>query len=224
MSKLGHMPVNQWVYNHILDLILSRSLPPGSRLDEQTLAADMGVSRTPLREVIGRLVEKGLVEYRPYQGNFVRTFTAAEVSGIYEVRRALEELAVRSAVASMTPERLDQIRAILHDITQAMERGDVDAVNEIDGRFHATIASCSGNATLIGYLDDLAHRVKLIRSIANQNPEVVAVTAGQRPQILAALEAGDAAAAARLLGEHIEFVRQAVITEMTAAPEASAAG
>jgi DNA-binding GntR family transcriptional regulator len=217
------MPVNQQVYFHILNLILSGTLAPGSRLDEQSLATTMGVSRTPLREAIGRLVEKGLVEYRPYQGNFVRIFTAEEVSGIYQVRRSLEELAIRSATARMTPERLEEIRAILHDLSLAMERGDVDAVGEADRRFHATIARFSGNATLIAFLDDLDHQVQVIRSLANRNPEVVRRTALQRPQILAALEAGDADAAARLLGEHIEFVRQTVVAEREADASLAAA-
>jgi DNA-binding GntR family transcriptional regulator len=223
VGSLGHRPVNQQVYFHILNLVLSGTLAPGSRLDEQSLAATMGVSRTPLREAIGRLVEKGLVEYRPYQGNFVRTFTAEEVSGIYQVRRSLEELAIRSATARMTPERLAEIRGILHDLARAMERGDVDAVGEADRRFHATIARFSGNATLIAFLADLDHQVQIIRSLANRNPEVVQRTALQRPQILAALEAGDADAAARLLGEHIEFVRQTVVAEQEADASLAAA-
>jgi DNA-binding GntR family transcriptional regulator len=204
------------VYQHILTMITSRQLSPGGRLDEQSLAQALGVSRTPIREAIGRLAEKGLVEYRPYQGNFVRTFSTQEVSDIYKVRSALEELAIRQTTAAMTPERLEEIRQILDDISEAMERGDVAAVNEADNRFHSTIVRFSGNATLIAYLDDLGQRVQLIRSIANENPEVVTRTALQRPQILAALESGDADLAARLLTEHIEFVRQAVVAEKEA--------
>jgi DNA-binding GntR family transcriptional regulator len=216
--SLGHIPVNQQVYLHILNMMLSRRLVPGSRLDEQTLAAEMGVSRTPLREAIGRLVEKGLVEYRPYQGNFVRVFTAEEIRGLYQVRRSLEELAIRTAIAKMTPELLRTIHVILDDLTAAMERGDIAGVNQADRLFHTTIAHGSANPTLIAILDDLDHQVQIIRSMANQNPEVVHQTALQRPQILAALETGDADTAARLLGEHIEYVAQSVLAEYAASP------
>jgi DNA-binding GntR family transcriptional regulator len=211
--SLGHIPVNQQVYLHILNMMLSRHLVPGSRLDEQALATEMGVSRTPLREAIGRLVEKGLVEYRPYQGSFVRVFTADEIRGIYQVRRSLEELAIRSAISNMTPQLLQEIRDILDDLELAMNRGDIAAVNRTDRLFHMTIARGSGNPTLIAFLDDLDHQVQIIRSIANQNPEVVQQTALQRPQILAALEERDADTAARLIGEHIDYVCQSVLAE-----------
>ena len=213
MSKLGHLPVNQLVYQHILSMITSRQLTPGVRVDEQSLAHQLGVSRTPIREAIGRLAEKGLVEYRPYQGNFVRTFTTQEVSDIYEVRSSLEALAIRQTTKNLTPERLKEIRKILDEISKAMDHGDIAAINDADSRFHAAIARFSENDTLISYLDDLSQRVQLIRSIANENPDVLARTALQRPQILAALESRNADKAAQLLSEHIEFVRQAVIAE-----------
>jgi DNA-binding GntR family transcriptional regulator len=221
MSEIGHMPVNQRVYHHMLNMIVSGLIVPGARLDEQMLATEMGVSRTPLREAISRLVEKGLVEYRPYQGNFVRVLSSREVSEIYQVRRALEELAIRLAAEKMTPERLAEARAILDDLGNAMERGDIDGVNEADDRFHLTIARFSENETLIAALDDLENKVAIIRSVANQNPDVLARTAIQRPQILAALESGDANLAAQLLGQHIEYVRQAVVAETEAKAEAA---
>lgn len=216
VRKLGHLPVNQQVYLHLLDLIMTKGLAPGARLDEQSLAKEMGVSRTPLREAIGRLVEKGLVEHRPYQGNFVRTFTTNEVNDIYQVRRALEELAIRLTTANLTDEKLAEIREILNDIDDAMKRSDVDAINEADARFHTTIAEFSGNQALISSLHDLDNQVQIIRSMANQNPDVVIGTAIQRSQVLSALESRNADLAAQLLGEHIDFVRQSVIAGMSA--------
>lgn len=217
VKKLGHQPVNQQVYAQILELINARVLAPGSRLDEQSLAAEMGVSRTPLREAIGRLAEKGVVEYRPYQGNFIRTFTTREVRDIYDVRRALEELAIRLTAARMTDEKLATIRAILDDIEAAMARGDVETVNAADRRFHDAITQFSENETLMAAIEDLSHQVQIIRMMANQNPDVVSRTAMQRADILAALEARDADEAANLIGRHIGFVGASVIEALEAA-------
>lgn len=217
VKRLGHLPVNQQVYQQILDLISARVLEPGSRLDEQSLAAEMGVSRTPLREAIGRLAEKGVVEYRPYQGNFVRTFSTKEVNDIYDVRRALEELAIRLTAHRMTDEKLGVIRSILDEIESAMARGDVETVNAADASFHDAIARFSENETLVSAIEDLSHQVQIIRMMANQNPEVVSRTAMQRSEILAALESGDADESARLIGRHIDFVRQSVIEALEAA-------
>lgn len=211
VKRIGHQPVNQQVYQQILELISARVLAPGARLDEQSLAAEMGVSRTPLREAIGRLAEKGVVEYRPYQGNFIRTFTTKEVNDIYHVRRALEELAIRLTAERLTEERLGVIRGILDEIEAAMARGDVETVNAADRRFHDVIAEFSENDALIGAISDLSHQVQIIRMMANQNPEVVSRTAIQRSEILAALEARNGDDAARLIGRHIDFVRASVI-------------
>lgn len=220
VKRIGHQPVNQQVYLQILDLINARVLAPGTRLDEQSLAAEMGVSRTPLREAIGRLAEKGVVEYRPYQGNFVRVFSTKEVNDIYDVRRALEELAIRLTASRMTREKLDVIRSILDEIESAMARGDVETVSAADARFHDAIARFSENETLISSLEDLSRQVQIIRAMANQNPEVVSRTAIQRSEVLEALESGDADESARLIGQHIDFVRASVIEALGAAEEA----
>jgi len=180
------------------------------------LALELGVSRTPLREAISRLVTEGLVLYRPYQGNFVRSFTTKEVGDLYTVRRALEETAIRLATPRLTQEQIDTLRGILDRIDRALLDGDLDEYGEADRLFHETIARYSDNAILIESLGRLDVQVRIIRTLANRNPKVVAQTALQRPQVLAALEARDAERAAALMAEHIESVRRAVVADVAA--------
>jgi len=219
-GRLMHLPLNEQVSKEVRHRIVSGRATPGSRLDEQGLAVELGVSRTPLREAIGRLVKEGLVEYRPYQGAFVRTFNAKEVHDLYTVRRSLEETAIRLATARLTTARLAILREILDEINGALERGDVAEYGEADRRFHETIAGYSDNATLIECLDRLDLQVRIVRTLANRNPEVVARTALQRPLVLAALEARDADRAVALMGEHIESVAQAVVADVEAGERA----
>lgn len=223
-GRLVHLPLNARVLQEVRERIVSGQVLPGSRLDEQALATELGVSRTPLREAIGRLVKEGLVEYRPYQGAFVRSFTAKEVSDLYAVRRSLEETAIRLATPRLTAERLTTVRRILDMLNDALERGDLAEYGEADRRFHETIAGYSDNATLIECLERLDLQVRIIRTLANRNPEVVARTALQRPQVLAALEAHDADRAAALMGAHIESVRRAVVADVEAGERAAASG
>ncbi len=208
MESTRHQTLTWRVYHDIVRLISSGRLVAGSRLDEQQIADELGVSRTPLREAITRLVQDGLIENRPYRGNFVRKFTAQEVSDLYEVRKAMESLAVRLAIPQLTEDAIAELRAILAEVTTALQAADLEAYGLADQQFHATIARLSGNDTLIAMLDQLRGQIQLIRTMANQNPDVVEMTAAERPEILDAMALGDTDRAAHLMEEHIELVRR----------------
>jgi DNA-binding GntR family transcriptional regulator len=185
----------------------------GARLDERELADAMGISRTPLREAIGKLAKEGLVEHLPYQGNFVRTFTAKQVSDLYEVRRTLEVLAIGRAVERLSDEDLASLRGILNEVRDALAGGDLAAFGEADRRFHKLIADLADNETLSQALDRLDAQVRLIRRVANRDPGLVRRTTAEREELLAALTARDASRAARLMEAHIDGVRLAVVAQ-----------
>ncbi|GAC1356895.1 MAG: GntR family transcriptional regulator [Ktedonobacteraceae bacterium] len=216
IEKLEHQPLNRRTYYRLRELIESGVFPPGSQLDERTLAEKLAVSRTPLREAIATLVEEGLVERRPYRGNFVRLFTAKQVDDLYEVRKALEVLATRLAVPRLSEEGLIHIRQLLDEAQQALEQHDLPGYSLADQRFHDAIVQATDNEALIEALGRLKRQVQLIRLSANRDPHVAERTALERPRILAALEARDAEVAARLMGEHIDGVRRSVIDRLSA--------
>lgn len=210
-DKLEHYTLNQRIYYKVRELIESGAIPAGAQLDERTLAQDLAVSRTPLREAIATLVEEGLVERRPYRGNFVRTFTARQVNDLYQVRQALEGLAIRLAVPRITAADLEQIHAILISCQDALECDDMAAYSAADQQFHDVITRLSDNEILIESLARLKRQIQLVRLSANRDPQVVRRTALERPHILAALEARNAELATRLLEEHIDGVRHSVV-------------
>lgn len=214
MSKLKRPTLNQRVYSRLRTLLLNGHLPPGAQLDERILAEEMGVSRTPLREAIGHLAKEGIVEYRPFRGNFVRTFTAKQVKDLYQVRKALESLAMRLAIPKLSQEHIAEISLILDQVHAALAQGDIDGYTEADRRFHAAILHITGNETLIDALQRLDAQIQVVRTLANRDPEVVERTAKERPLILAALTARDADAAAHLMEAHIDGVAKAVVAQI----------
>ena len=212
MAKLTRDTLNQRVYARLRDMIMNGELGIGKQIEERVLAEEMGVSRTPLREAIGQLSTDGIIEYRPYRGNFVRSFTAKQVNDLYMVRKALESLAIRLAIPKLSQEHIEQIRGILDDVEMALERDDLDAFSEADHRFHNAIITITGNETLQESLDRLSAQIQIVRNIANRDPEVVRRTNIERPRILAALESRDADTAAALMEAHIDGVRQSVVS------------
>jgi DNA-binding GntR family transcriptional regulator len=219
MAKLNRDTLNQRVYSQLREMILSGTLEGGTQIEERQLAEEMGVSRTPLREAIGQLSNEGIIEYRPYRGNYVRTFTAKQVNDLYQVRMALESLAMRLAIPKLSQEHIHKIRLILDDVQRALHNEDMDGYNEADRRFHKAILDISGNETLKEALGRLSAQIQMVRVIANQDHDVVESTARERPQILAALEARDADEAARLMEQHIDGVRRAVVSQLEAMAE-----
>jgi len=205
--------VTSRAYELLVRLIGEGQIGLGDRLDERALASEMGISRTPLREAIGMLATEGVVEYRPYQGNFARVFTAKQVDDLYEVRKTLESLAIRLAAARMSDESLERVRAIVGDIDQAIAARDIAALGAHDRRFHETIAELSDNRTLIEALDRIGLQVQLIRSAANRDPQVIERTELERHDILAALERRDGERAAALMEQHIEGVKHAAVRQ-----------
>jgi DNA-binding GntR family transcriptional regulator len=217
VTGIERITLNERVYQRLRGSLAGGEIMPNSRLDEEALGRELGVSRTPIREAIGKLTKEGFVEYRPYQGNFVRSFSAAQVDGLYTVRQALESLAVRLAVPRLGDADLQRLIDILGEAEAALERGDLRTYGAADRQFHRAIAEYSGNETLIESLDRLSVQVRIISTVANHDPGVVARTAGERPRIVAALAARDAERAAALMEEHINGVRQAVVSELAQA-------
>lgn len=208
MQSAQHRTLTWRVYQDIVQMVSSGRLPAGSRIDEQLIAEELGVSRTPVREAIARLTKDGLVENRPYRGNFVRTFTAKEVHDLYEVRKCLESLAVQLAIPNLSEDSIGELRGILHQIDTVLAAGDLEGYGLADQQFHAVIAQLSGNETLISVLQQLSGQIQLIRAMANRDPDVVEITAMERPEIVDAMAARDADRAAKLMEEHIELVQR----------------
>ncbi|HEX2036842.1 MAG TPA: GntR family transcriptional regulator [Chloroflexota bacterium] len=214
-ERVERKTLHQRVYEALLSQIAEGSLPPGTQLDEQTLSTRLGVSRTPVRGAIARLVQEGLVVNLPYRGAFVRRFSLQEIDGLYQVRAVLEALAAREAAARVSAEEAQGIAAILDECREALEVGDVEAYGRADARFHHALAEAAGNPILLEILDNLNRRVQVLRDLANRDPGLRERTARERPLILAALQRRDGEAAAGLLEAHIESVHRTVLQQLT---------
>ncbi|MFN2629056.1 MAG: GntR family transcriptional regulator [Gaiellaceae bacterium] len=207
-QKIVPAQLERRVYERLRDEIASGQLRPGGQLVEARLAAELGVSKTPVREALIRLQRDGLVEIEPYRGARVRELSARDVREILELRRLLECHIVRELAGQRPP-------AVLHALGESIARGRAALEAADDARvadalteFSDVIAEASGNRRLASVLDELRSVLLLIGTSSLRAPGREARSLEQHEQILAILEAGDPDAAAAATEAHILSVER----------------
>jgi DNA-binding GntR family transcriptional regulator len=191
------------VHAHLRDEILANRLPPGTVLSEVPLAASLGVSRGPVREALGRLAAEGLVTVRPRRGAIVSALSHEEFLQAYQVREALETLAVRLAVPRLTDEELDRLDALVERQAEAVDRDQIDTFFALNSEFHELLVQVSGNSPLQDmYRQLMGHMGRyLTRSLALRG--TVRRSVVEHRAIARACRARDPQRAERLLRNHI---------------------
>lgn len=177
--------------------ILSGELAPGSALVEQELAAQLGVSKTPVREALKTLEGTGLVEMAPYRGATVRAVTRADAEAIYDLRLLLEPEAVHRTVAAGA-----DLTGAAESLRRARTAASSAERSLCNREFHRTLYAGCGNALLVSTLDGLRDRTALVSAASWARSSTWEAEAAEHEAILAAATAGDATAARRLTAEH----------------------
>jgi DNA-binding GntR family transcriptional regulator len=193
----------QRVYDHLRDEILSGSLNPGAELSEVALAESLGVSRGPIREAIGRLASEGLVTVRPRRGAVVSSLSSTEFLELYQVREALELLAVELAVPRLRPEDITALQALIDEMSTRAERNQVAEFFEANTAFHARLVDASGNAKLADMYRQLLDQLGRYRRRSLQLRGNLQRSVAEHAAILRAAKRGNAERAAHLMSEHI---------------------
>ncbi len=193
----------QRVYDHLRGEILDGRLEPGTELAEVALSEQLGVSRGPLREAIGRLAAEGLVTVRPRRGAVVRSLSEEEFLELYQVREALEALAVKLAVPRLRPDDLEVLAGLNRAMDEYGTRNEVEQFFHANLQFHARLLEASGNRKLQEIyrqlLDQLGrYRMQSLTLRGNLRRSVA-----EHAAILRAVERGDAERAAQLMADHI---------------------
>ena len=192
------------LYREIFTKIVNGEFLPGKHLVEEELARLYEVSRTPVREVLIALQRNGIVERVRNCGARVAVFTADDVEEIYDIRKALECLAVPNAVRIL---KLNELVELEHRLELLNKRSGAKTnaqQAEIDLRLHWLITINSGNRRLIAYLNDVSPLIHSLRLMAYQNDQRARQSGEEHLAIVHALLRRDVALAQRLLAEHIE--------------------
>jgi DNA-binding GntR family transcriptional regulator len=148
------------VHDRLRDAIVDGTLAPGEVVRDTELATWLGVSRTPVREALLRLGETGLVRSAPGRSTVVAEIDLAEVREAHAVVVAMHRLAVAEAVARLTDDDVERMRAANRRFAAAIEAHDTDAALTADDDFHRVAVEVSGNRALAAVLDQLGPVVR----------------------------------------------------------------
>jgi DNA-binding GntR family transcriptional regulator len=191
------------VHAELLERIVAGELPPGSRLRQEALAEELGVSRTPLREALARLVSEGLVEFVPNRGATVASRDFSDMEGAWRARLVIEPGAARLAAERREPAAIERMR--LSVVRQRSVADDVTASFALNRDFHLALVAASGNTHLLQFSELLWLSRIGVPIFARQarDREQVLAWADDHAAIAEAVAAGSAARAERLTRDHI---------------------
>lgn len=180
------------------DIVLGRRVP-GSRLIERDIAAELDVSRLPVREAIRTLVSEGVVIARPRSWAVVREFTKRDIRDFAEVRESIETLIFVFAAERHDEEGIARLRDVYERELAAARVGDAEGARMAAGEFHEVAAILAGNDMLCELIDVFATR---LRWLFGQHDDLLAMAEEHRT-ILEAIAARDTGALRRLVPQHL---------------------
>ena len=199
-----YLPLRDVVFNTLRQAILRGELKPGERLMEIQLANKLGVSRTPIREAIRKLELEGLVLMIPRKGAEVAEITEKSLKDVLEIRRALEDLAVRLACEKITEEEIAQLKIAGDEFKKVIGSKDITEVAEADVRFHDVIYEATDNPKLIYLLNNLREQMYRYRVEYLKKDEVRPQLLKEHDEIIRFVTEGNKDEAARMVCTHID--------------------
>lgn len=194
--------LTEQVYQYLKEEITNLSLLPGAKIDISGVAKRLGVSPTPVREAIHKLIHHGLVVARPYTGFFVIRLSPKDVEELFDLRKALELLGMRYVMQNLDKQKVEQL---LHEVNQLVEKADneelIEGVREFDEEFHLKfLIETSGNKWLTKMANGVIDLVKMTTRLT-LNP---LVACKEHKNILEAMKAKNPELASSLLERHLE--------------------
>lgn len=191
------------VFDHLENDILSGKYQRGEVLTESKLCAEMGVSRTPIREALRRLEQEHIIE-ESGKGSVVIGINEKDLEDIFLIRKSLECMAASLAAKNRTDEQLKELKEALEFQEFYLNKNDPDQIKLMDNRFHETLYKLSGSTTFYDTLVPLHKKIQKYRRASVENSSRAAASVAEHRKIYEAIEAKNSAAAAKYASEHVE--------------------
>ncbi|MBX3582929.1 MAG: GntR family transcriptional regulator [Rhizobiaceae bacterium] len=186
--------------------ILSGELLPGTRLDEQGLAHQFNISRTPVREALRQLGSSGLVDMRSRQTPIVAIITVQKLIQMFEVMAELEGLCARLATRRITSQQRSQLLRSQDDLKESLKTDEPMRFYEVNREFHEVIYEAASSEFLAEQTRNLRNRVSPYRRHVTAQPGRMIATIAEHQAVIDAMSIGDSDAAATAMRRHVNLL------------------
>lgn len=210
-TRRDRLQSSEFVYRSLKEQIISGALAPDTRLIELQIAAEFGVSRTPVREALKRLAVENLVHTDPARGMIVHAPDARGIEDVFIVREALDGLATRLAAHRITPSELARLNVVVDSMAEAIKAGRREHVVVANTHFHDVIYAAAGNEVLERLGRDLREFVRRFTTLPFASPDRVEDVLSEHRAIVEALERHDPDAAEAASNAHLAAARGYVV-------------
>jgi len=202
-TKLDNRPLYEDVADRLREQIFTKVLGPGSWLDEQSLAVQFGISRTPMREAIKVLASEGLVTIKMRRGAYVTEVNRSDLEQIFTIMSLLEGQAAKETALKASEDELNRLDHLHHRLEKAAADRDIEQFFEINGKFHELIQEIAGNRWMNGVIADLRKVLKLHRRDSLTSTGRIQSSLIEHREILQALLKRDEVAAEASMRKHL---------------------
>lgn len=192
------------VFNRLREDILSGKYKENDELREMTIGAELGVSRTPVREALRQLEFEGLVSIIPNKGAYVIGISKKDLKDIYEMRASLEGLCARWVTKNATAENISRLEEILDLSEFQYTKKKYEKVLELDNEFHEVLYEMADSKMLYKTLSDFHHYLEIIRKKTLSSDERVKASIKEHKDIVEAIKEGDKDKAEDLAVRHMK--------------------
>jgi DNA-binding GntR family transcriptional regulator len=190
VAKLQREKLGDQIYTVLKKMIANYRFQPGARLNIESIARELEVSRTPVWEAMRRLEQEGLVENIPNRGVFMSSLTAEQALDLYAVREVLEGMAARLAATRIDDSSLEKMAKFILRQRGVIEKQDILAYSKLDFEFHATVYDACGNEWLKELLETIKNKMRPLTlhmepdfsKLIDQHAELVWALRGRDPE------------------------------------------
>lgn len=209
------MPRSDTVYDKVRRRIVAGDYPPGSHLREESISADLGVSRTPVRAALRRLDEDGLVKIEPRRGAHVAEFTRADIDEVFDLRRLLESRAARRAATTRSPEEATRLQTLADEMAQLADAEplDRDTLLKNNHNFHDLVLSAARSPRQYRITSTLTQSSVTLGTFFSYTREDIVRSAQYHHDITWAIAAGEPELAGELMSSHVAIAHRTFIAQ-----------
>jgi len=215
MDNFDRSSLTDKVYALLKQRIIAQSLVPGQKVDIDRLAADLGISRTPVKDALNRLAADGLVNVLARRGTFIARFDLNDLLDLLDVRLALEAFAARQGAERATAEQLREMEAVLQHLERDFRedrqvQADYDGFQALDRRLHLLVIASAANPKLSDFCDNLHTDIQMARAYYTRGDLETARVHAEHRAIYEAFVRKDGEAAAQAVESHLGRVRHSL--------------